>query len=213
MPTPTRWASDTEPGHSRWMIEHFAALQAAGQDLAGEARFTDAVIAPRSTVLDAGCGNGRVATALTDRGHLVTGVDADSELIDDARRTNPHLRWILGDLTELDLLLEAEPPFDAALLAGNVMPYLAAGTELAVLRQLAAHVKPDGPVIIGFDTGLGYSLQDFDRHLSLAGLTIEQRFATWDLRPWSPEATFAVTIARLLPIPASADPGPSERMR
>lgn len=33
-------------------------------------------------------------------------------------------------------------------------------------------------------------------HAAAAGLTLEHRFATWDLRPWQGDAPFAVTILR-----------------
>src|SRR5262249_9679284 len=163
-----------------------------GRDLAGEARFVDALIPPRSSVLDAGCGTGRVGAALAERGHRVAGVDADAELVEAARAAHPDQTWLVGDLTELDVGLGDRPRFRAAVLAGNVMPYLAPETEVAVLRQIAAHVEPDGPVAIGFDLELGYAVDDFDHHLAAAGLAIEQRFATWDMRPWTRHSRFAV---------------------
>ena len=41
-----------------------------------------------------------------------------------------------------------------------------------------------------------YALTDFDRDLELAGFALESRFATWDLRPWTPDEEFAVSILR-----------------
>ncbi|HIV59299.1 MAG TPA: class I SAM-dependent methyltransferase, partial [Candidatus Stackebrandtia faecavium] len=76
-----RWFTDTQPGHSQWYIERFRKMAAEGADLAGEARFMDALMAPGSDVLDAGCGPGRVGGQLHDRGHGVVGVDVDPELI------------------------------------------------------------------------------------------------------------------------------------
>jgi SAM-dependent methyltransferase len=181
------------------MIDHFDGLRAAGHDLAGEARFMDALIAPRSSVLDAGSGTGRVGGALAERGHTVVGVDADAELVEKARADYPGQAWLVGDLTELDLVLGDRPRFQAAVLAGNIMPYLAPDTETAILRQVAAYVEPAGPVAIGFDLKFGYALDDFDRHLAAAGLAVDQRFATWDLRPWTTDSPFAVTVARTSP--------------
>ena len=196
MPRPTRWATETAPGHSRWLIDHFAGLRESGADLAGEARFVDALIAPGSVVLDAGCGTGRVGAALAARGHPVVGVDADPELLAEARASFPGPRWLLGDLTELDAVLGDDERFDAAVLAGNIMPFLAPDTETEVLRQVLGRLKPDAPAAIGFEPALGYSLADFDRHLAEVGATAEQRFATWDLRPWSAGSPFAVTVVR-----------------
>ncbi|GAB4055832.1 class I SAM-dependent methyltransferase [Catellatospora paridis] len=193
----TRWVTETASGHAQRMADRFRQMAAAGHDLAGEARTLDAMIAPGATVLDAGCGSGRVGAALAERGHTVLGVDADPTLIEAARQDFPDVEWVVGDLTELDLRSHGQPRlFDAAILAGNVMLYLAPDTEAEVLRQVAAHVRPDGPVVVGFGTGRGYGLADFDAHAAGAGLVLEHRFATWDLRPWREDADFAVTVLR-----------------
>ncbi|WP_327037855.1 class I SAM-dependent methyltransferase [Micromonospora maris] len=211
--SPTRWATDTGPEHSQWYVDRFRQLAAEGADLAGEARLVDALVPPRSRILDAGCGTGRVGAELAARGHTVVGVDADPVLVEAARADHPGPRWLVADLTTLDLAAAGEPepfdaavldlaaagepePFDAAVLAGNVMTFVAAGTEVAVLRQVAAHVRPDGVIAIGFGTDRGYPLADFDAHVAAAGLRRDHRFATWDLRPWHDDADFAVTVLR-----------------
>ena len=197
MSEPTRWVTETDPGHSQWYIERFRQMRAEGADLDGEARLLDAIVPPSSRLLDAGCGPGRVAAALSARGHQVVGVDADEELVDAAGRDHPGPRWIVADLATLDLAAHGEPePFDAVVVAGNVMTFLAPGTERDVLARLASHVHPDGAVVVGFGTDRGYAVADFDGHSAAAGLVLEQRFATWDLRPWSGTSTFCVTILR-----------------
>ncbi|MEU5551195.1 methyltransferase domain-containing protein [Micromonospora sp. NPDC047793] len=197
MGNPTRWATDTGPEHSQWYVDRFRRMAADGIDLAGEARLLDALVPPGSRILDAGCGTGRVGAELAARGHTVVGVDADPVLVEAARADHPGPRWLIADLTELDLAAAGEPePFDAAVLAGNVMAFVAAGTEVAVLRRVAAHLRPDGVAAIGFGTDRGYPLPDFDADVVAAGLRLEHRFATWDLRPWRDDADFAVTILR-----------------
>jgi 2-polyprenyl-3-methyl-5-hydroxy-6-metoxy-1,4-benzoquinol methylase len=194
---PTRWSTDTAAGHSQWYIDRFRQLAADGADLAGEARLIDAMLARGSRVLDAGCGPGRVGAELATRGHSVVGVDADPALIEAARADHPGSRWLVADLAELDLAALGEPePFDAAVIAGNVMTFVALGTESEVLRHVGAHVRPGGPVVVGFGVDRGYALADFDRDVATAGLRIENRFATWDLVGWTDDATFAVTILR-----------------
>ncbi|MEU7751623.1 class I SAM-dependent methyltransferase [Micromonospora sp. NPDC049171] len=197
MANPTRWATDTGPEHSQWYIDRFRKLAAEGADLAGEARLVDTLVAPVSRILDAGSGTGRVGAALAERGHTVVGVDADPALVDAARADYPGPTWLVADLAELDLpaLGEAEP-FDAAVLAGNVLAFVAVGTEPDVLRRVAAHLRPDGVLTVGFGTERGYPLTAFDADAVAAGLRVEQRFATWDLRPWRDDAAFAVTILR-----------------
>ncbi len=196
MSTP-RWFTETDAQHSTWYRDRFRELAAEGADLEGEARFVDA-IAPRpadstsSGVLDAGCGAGRLGGALHRRGHLVVGVDADEVLLEEARSVHPGPRWLLADLAELDL----GETFDVVVAAGNVMVFLAPGTEAQVVARLAAHVAPDGLLVLGFRLDRHYGLADLDRHLAAAGLVLEHRFATWDLRPMTEDADFAVTTAR-----------------
>jgi SAM-dependent methyltransferase len=196
MTTPPRWFTDTDEGHSQWYIERFRGMAAEGADLAGEARLMDAMAAPHSRILDAGCGPGRTSAALHARGHHVVGVDVDPELIEAARHDHPGPRWFVADLSGLDLaeLGEAEP-FDAAVVAGNVMAFVAPDTETEVLRRIRAHLRPDGFALVGFHTDR-YDIAAFDRHLVDAGFTLEHRFATWDLRPWHPDADFAVSVLR-----------------
>ncbi|ATO13542.1 SAM-dependent methyltransferase [Micromonospora sp. WMMA2032] len=197
MAKPTRWVTDTKPGHSQWYVDRFRRLAAEGADLAGEARMVDALVPPGSRILDAGCGTGRVAAALAARGHTLVGVDADPTLVEAARADHPGPRFLVADLAELDLPGQGEPePFDAAVVAGNVMTFVAPGTEPAVLARIAAHVRPDGVVVVGFGTDRGYPVADLDADAVAAGLRLEHRFATWDLRPWRDDAEFAVTMLR-----------------
>jgi 2-polyprenyl-3-methyl-5-hydroxy-6-metoxy-1,4-benzoquinol methylase len=194
---PTRWASERGGSRSQWYLDRFRRLAAEGADIAGEARLVDAMLPRGARVLDAGCGSGRVGAELAARGHEVVGVDADAALIEAARTDHPGPRWLVADLAEIDLAEYGDPePFHAAVLAGNVMPYLAAGTEVRVLSRVAAHLTGDGFAVAGFDVDRGYQLADFDRHAAAAGLALEHRFATWDLRPWQPDAPFSVTVLR-----------------
>lgn len=193
----TRWVTDNDENHSTWYIERFRKMAADGADLAGEARMLDAMLERHSRVLDAGCGPGRVGAELAARGHTVIGVDADPALIEAACADHPGPRWLVADLAELDLTAQGEAePFHAAVLAGNVMAFVAPGTEPLVLARLARHLRADGVIVVGFGLDRGYALADFDVHASGAGLVLEHRFATWDLRPWRDDAEFAVTVLR-----------------
>ena len=196
MTTPPRWFTDTDEGHSQWYIERFRTLADEGADLAGEARLVDAMAAPNSRILDAGCGPGRTGAALHAHGHEVVGVDADPELIAAAQQDHPGPTWIVADLSVLDLAVHGQGrPFDAAVIAGNVLAFVAEGTETAVLQRIFDHLRPDGFVLAGFHTDR-YDVAAFDRHLTEAGFVLEHRFATWDLRPWRDDADFAVTVLR-----------------
>lgn len=193
-----RWFSDTKEGHSQWYIERFRTMARDGTDLAGEARLIDAIVARGSRILDAGCGPGRVGGELFKRGHDVVGVDVDPELIAAANEDQPGPTWLVGNLAHLDLANGAQSEkFDAAVVAGNVMTFLAEGTEADVLRRLHGHVRPDGQIVIGFGLDRGYALEQFDDDIASAGLLVDQRFATWDLRPFTANSDFNVTILRV----------------
>lgn len=205
MTTPPRWVTDTEPGHSEWYIDRFRKMAADGADLAGEARLVDAMVPRGARILDAGCGPGRVGAHLHLAGHTVVGVDVDPKLIAAAEVDHPGPHWVVADLAELDLAAAGEPePFDAAVLAGNVIVFVAPGTEADVLRRVGAHVRDDGFVIVGFHVNRTLPLADFDAAVAAAGLRLEHRFATWDLRPWQDGADFAVSVLRHA---SPSDPG------
>ncbi|MHB8186866.1 MAG: hypothetical protein ACYDDU_12455, partial [Dermatophilaceae bacterium] len=75
-----------------------------------------------------------------------------------------------------------------------MMPFLAPGTEGEVLFRIAAHLRDDGLIVMGFGLDRGYPIADFDTQTAAAGLELAHRFATWDLRPWHDDAPFAVTV-------------------
>ncbi len=80
-------------------------------------------------------------------------------------------------------------------MAGNVLAFVAPDTEQQVLARIWHHLRPDGFAVVGFHTDR-YDMMEFDRHLRAAGFDLEHRFATWDLRPWRPDADFAVSVLR-----------------
>ena len=154
------------------------------------------MVAPHSRILDAGCGPGRVGAVLHARGHHVVGVDIDPVLVEAAREEHPGPRWLVADLSTMDLAALGESePFDAVVMAGNVMPYVAPGTEATVLARLRAHLRPDGLALVGFHTAR-MDVAQFDRHVEESGFHLEQRVATWDVRPWRTDAAFAVSALR-----------------
>lgn len=205
--------SETEP-RTRWSEvsgglgaatayqRRFDDLAASGVDIHGEAAFVEALLPAPARVLDAGCGTGRVAIQLTSLGYHCVGVDSDADMIAVAQDRDPSTHWVRQDLSELQLRSQA---FDLALLAGNVIPLLAPGTLLAVVRRLAAHLKPGGLLVAGFGLDEAHlppgcpttSLVEYDRACEVADLSFLRRYATWDRESWRPDSGYAVSVHRL----------------
>ncbi|WP_340540919.1 class I SAM-dependent methyltransferase [Nocardioides sp. GXZ039] len=191
------WPGLSDSGHNEWYIGRFRELAARGEDLQGEARLVEALAAPASRLLDAGCGPGRHGGYLARRGHHVVGVDVDPMLIEAARSDHPDATWLVSDLVTLDLAASGQPePFDGAFIAGNVMDFVTEADRATVIERVAAHLRADGFLVVGCRTSQGFTPADLDAALPVAGLTLEQRFATWDLRPWRADAEFCVSVAR-----------------
>ncbi|AOS93536.1 class I SAM-dependent methyltransferase [Mycobacterium intracellulare] len=186
-----------DPGHSHWYIERFRAMARAGDDLAGEARFVDAMAPRGARILDAGCGPGRLGGYLAGAGHRVVGVDVDPALIAAAEQDHPGPRWLVGDLAELDLPARGiADPFDVIVSAGNVMTFLAPSTRVRVLSRLRAHVAGDGRAAVGFGAGRDYDFDVFLNDAVDAGFAIDVLLSTWDLRPFTDDSDFLVAILR-----------------
>ena len=93
--------------------------------------------------LDAGCGSGRHALALTDRFDEIVGVDRSQPLIDLARRTRPHprIRYQAGDL----LTIRDPEGFDLVFSSTTLHHLPDLETALGHRRRLVA---PGGLVIL-----------------------------------------------------------------
>ena len=164
---------------------------AAGENVHGEADFVER-FAPAS-VLDAGCGTGRVGRELARRGLDVVGVDLDPAMLATARRKAPSGDWRLADLATVDLARS----FDAVVMAGNVMIFLTPGSEPAVVANMARHLPPGGLLIAGFQIMPGrLTVERYDEIAGLAGLALAERWSTWDRDAWDAGHGYAVSVHR-----------------
>ncbi|HYN28568.1 MAG TPA: class I SAM-dependent methyltransferase [Dermatophilaceae bacterium] len=179
--------------------EHFDELEASGVDVHGEARLVASLVPVPARVLDAGCGTGRVARALTRLGYVCQGVDADLAMVQVARERDPATHYVHADLADLYLRTQA---FDVVLLAGNVVPLLAPGTLDGVVDRVAVHTKAGGSVVAGFGLDAAHlpegcpvtSTDAYDDACTAAGLSLLDRWATWEREPWTPGAGYAVSL-------------------
>jgi len=200
---PTRWEGPAPDGH-RGYGAHFAELIAAGEDVEGEARLADALAPRHARILDAGSGMGRVGAALQRAGHRIVGVDLDAGLVEQSRATYPDLPVVCARLEQVDAaLLSAHgmpTEYDLVVCVGNVMVLLAEGSERSVLARFAALLAPGGRVLVGFSLVGGpprsrvYPAAEFVADAAAAGLVVESRHSTFDLRPFRADGDFAVYV-------------------
>jgi SAM-dependent methyltransferase len=205
----TRWSSSDAPRgdayDARWRR-----LGAQGQSIHGEADLVDALLRQHDgrRVLDAGCGTGRVAIELSVRGYDVVGVDVDPAMLTTARTKAPALHWIEADLADLTDLDELAPGFDAAVMAGNVVIFLAPGSEATVLGALYARLRPGGLLVAGFQLHPArLSLAHYDALADGAGFVLAQRWSTWERAPFT-GGDYAVSVHVARPSDDAAAPLP-----
>ena len=91
--------------------------------------------------------------------------------------------------------------YDLVVCVGNVMVLLAEDSERAVLRAFA---RPAGSARAASSSGFSlvgapprsrvYPAEEFAADVAAAGLAVESRYATFDLRPFDPDGDFAVQV-------------------
>jgi SAM-dependent methyltransferase len=102
-------------------------------------------MAPRSRVVELGCGDGTTARRLSEAGHEVHAIDASPAFVELARRNAPRATVVLGSFADAAL----PGPCDAVIAVGEVLRYMlddAVGpaTLDAVLARAAPALIPGG---------------------------------------------------------------------
>ena len=138
-------------------------------------------IKPKS-LLDAGCGTGRLAIELAHRGREVVGVDLDVDMVDRARRKAPQIDWHVADLATVQL----GRTFPIVVMAGNILLFCKPEDRGAIVANLSHHLEPGGRLVAGFSLDAqGYPVERYDELCAAAGLVLEARYATWERAPFA----------------------------
>lgn len=188
-----------DPTHSQRYAQRWDRLEAEGHDINGEARAIDAMAQRGSTILDAGCGNGRLAGYLAAGGHKVMGVDLDPHLVEVAQTKYPQAQFEVADLADFGLQNDDGEllTFDIIVSAGNVLTFLADWERVPALGNIAKHMHTGSRFIAGFQLARGYSDAQFTADAQSVGLEVYQRFGTWQFDPYVEQGEFLLAVLRL----------------
>jgi trans-aconitate 2-methyltransferase len=98
---------------------------------------------PGETVLDLGCGTGRLTEEIARAGTAVIGIDASAEMIAEARRLYPQLRFEVGDARDFSIAEPVDAVFSNAVLHWVRPPD-------AAVRAVRKALKPGGRFVAEF---------------------------------------------------------------
>jgi len=96
---------------------------------------------PGSSVLELGCGVGRLTAALLEHGYRVTAVDNSRDML---AHVPPAAATVCADIQDLDL----EERFDAAILASGLVNIPSDGERAALLATCHRHLHEGGVVLV-----------------------------------------------------------------
>lgn len=150
-------------------------------------RFADR-IRPLGPACDLGCGPGHVARYLAEHGVNVFGLDLSPNMLTEARRLNPDLQFVRGDLLSLGLRSESL----AGIAAFYSIIHIGRERLSGALDELHRVLRPSGYLLLGFHLGTNtlhaaefhgqavdlevtlFTVAEMAGHLDAAGFSIEQ---------------------------------------
>lgn len=179
--------------------QRWEAMAARGESVHGEADAVTRLIDKHGlgergplSILDAGCGTGRLAIELERRelerrgrdvgGYTVTAIDLDPDMIDKARSKSSTIEWLVADLATFDVGCE-NTLYDVVVMAGNILNFCAPGTQAAIVRNMVNHLVDGGLFVCGWSQELrddAYLWGDFVRDAREAGANLAETWTNWD---------------------------------
>lgn len=105
-------------------------------------------IPSKSTVLDLGCGNGRLCGQLLEKEVDYLGVDSSFNLIELARKNYSEFNFIQGDFLKLDPIIFANKKFQRIFLLAALQHVPTQGLRLEVLKNIKRLLDDRGEVLV-----------------------------------------------------------------
>ena len=102
---------------------------------------------PLKTVLDIGCGYGRLASCFCDAGFEYTGVDVAPEAIEAARKREPRGKFILGSA----LQVEFEKRFDLVCACYVFVHFVDEDDWLSLVNRICGQIAKSGALLLADD--------------------------------------------------------------
>jgi cyclopropane fatty-acyl-phospholipid synthase-like methyltransferase len=104
------------------------------------------------TVLEPGCGSGRIVEALARQGLEVVGIDRSAAMVDAARcrleSSGVEAQVVLADMTDFDL---GDRRFDGAVCLINTLAHLSPDELSRHLERMAEHLPPGARYLVQLD--------------------------------------------------------------
>lgn len=99
------------------------------------------------SVLDLGCGTGKLTARILEAGHPVTAVDFSGQMLQAAAHNAPGATFVQGELTQVPDLLAGQT-FDC-IIAVYALHHLPDAEKYALLTALREHLNPEGVIVLG----------------------------------------------------------------
>lgn len=99
------------------------------------------------SVLDLGCGTGKLTARILEAGHPVTAVDFSGQMLQAAAHNAPGATFVQGELAQVPDLLAGQT-FDC-IIAVYALHHLPDAEKYALLTALREHLKPEGVIVLG----------------------------------------------------------------
>ena len=99
------------------------------------------------SVLDLGCGTGKLTARILEAGHPVTAVDFSGQMLQAAAHNAPGATFVQGELAQVPDLLAGQT-FDC-IITVYALHHLPDAEKYALLTALREHLNPEGVIVLG----------------------------------------------------------------